>query len=31
VGTPLGFPSFARGVDVAVHAGTKYLGGHSTF
>ena len=27
--TPLGFPSFARGVDVAVHAGTKYLGGHS--
>jgi cystathionine beta-lyase len=27
--TPLGFPSFARGVDVAVHAGTKYLGGHA--
>lgn len=27
--TPLGFPSFTRGVDVAVHAGTKYLGGHS--
>ncbi len=27
--TPLGFPSFARGVDVALHAGTKYLGGHA--
>ena len=27
--TPLGFPAFARGVDVSVHAGTKYLGGHS--
>jgi cysteine-S-conjugate beta-lyase len=27
--TPLGFPSFARGVDIAVHAGGKYLGGHS--
>jgi cystathionine beta-lyase len=27
--TPLGFPSFARGVDIAVHAGTKYLGGHA--
>jgi cystathionine beta-lyase len=28
-GTPLGFPSFARGVDVSVHAATKYIGGHS--
>jgi len=27
--TPLGFPAFARGVDVSLHAGTKYLGGHS--
>ena len=27
--TPLGFPAFARGVDVSIHAGTKYLGGHS--
>ena len=27
--TPLGFPAFARGVDVALHAGTKYVGGHS--
>lgn len=27
--TPLGFPAFARGVDISVHAGTKYLGGHS--
>jgi cystathionine beta-lyase len=27
--TPLGFPAFARGVDVSVHAGTKYLGGHA--
>jgi len=27
--TPLGFPAFARGVDIALHAGTKYLGGHS--
>jgi len=27
--TPLGFPAFARGVDVTVHAGTKYIGGHS--
>jgi cystathionine beta-lyase len=26
--TPLGFPAFARGVDVSVHAGTKYVGGH---
>jgi cysteine-S-conjugate beta-lyase len=27
--TPLGFPAFARGADISVHAGTKYLGGHS--
>jgi len=27
--TPLGFQAFARGVDVSIHAGTKYLGGHS--
>jgi cystathionine beta-lyase len=27
--TPLFFPSFARGVDVSIHAGTKYIGGHS--
>jgi len=27
--TPLGFRAFAHGVDVSVHAGTKYLGGHS--
>jgi cystathionine beta-lyase len=27
--TPLGFPAFARGVDISLHAGTKYLGGHS--
>lgn len=27
--TPLGFPAFARGADITVHAGTKYLGGHS--
>jgi cystathionine beta-lyase len=27
--TPLGFPAFARGVDVSLHAGTKYIGGHS--
>jgi cystathionine beta-lyase len=27
--TPLGFPAFARGVDISIHAGTKYLGGHS--
>jgi len=26
--TPLGFPAFARGVDISVHAGTKYVGGH---
>jgi cysteine-S-conjugate beta-lyase len=28
-GTPLGFPSFARGADMSVHAATKYIGGHS--
>jgi len=27
--TPLGFPAFARGVDISLHAGTKYLAGHS--
>jgi cystathionine beta-lyase len=27
--TPLGFAAFAHGVDIALHAGTKYLGGHS--
>ena len=27
--TPLGFQSFVHGVDVAVHAATKYIGGHS--
>ena len=27
--TPLGFRSFAHGVDVSVHAATKYIGGHS--
>ncbi|MEP7184073.1 MAG: cystathionine beta-lyase, partial [Betaproteobacteria bacterium] len=27
--TPFGFPAFARGVDVSVHAATKYIGGHS--
>ena len=27
--TPLGFAAFARGADVTVHAGTKYIGGHS--
>ena len=27
--TPFFFPSFARGVDVSVHAATKYIGGHS--
>jgi cysteine-S-conjugate beta-lyase len=26
--TPLGFPAFARGADISVHAGTKYVGGH---
>jgi cystathionine beta-lyase len=27
--TPLGFPAFAHGADITLHAGTKYLGGHS--
>jgi cysteine-S-conjugate beta-lyase len=27
--TPLGFPAFARGADIVLHAGTKYVGGHS--
>jgi cystathionine beta-lyase len=27
--TPLGFRAFERGVDVSVHAVTKYIGGHS--
>jgi cystathionine beta-lyase len=27
--TPLGFRSFEHGVDVSVHAATKYIGGHS--
>ena len=27
--TPLGFRAFDHGVDVSVHAGTKYIGGHS--
>jgi cystathionine beta-lyase len=27
--TPLGFRAFEHGVDISVHAGTKYLGGHS--
>src|SRR5487761_334900 len=27
--TPLGFRSFDHGVDVSVHAATKYIGGHS--
>jgi cystathionine beta-lyase len=27
--TPLYFASFAHGVDVSVHAATKYIGGHS--
>jgi cystathionine beta-lyase len=28
-GTPLFFSSFARGVDVSIHAATKYISGHS--
>lgn len=28
-GTPAFFPSFARGVDVSIHAATKYIVGHS--
>lgn len=27
--TPCGFASFTHGIDVAVHAATKYIGGHS--
>jgi cystathionine beta-lyase len=27
--TPLGFRSFEHGVDISVHAATKYIGGHS--
>jgi cystathionine beta-lyase len=27
--TPLGFRAFDHGVDVSVHAVTKYIGGHS--
>jgi len=27
--TPLGFPAFARGADISLHAVTKYAGGHS--
>jgi cystathionine beta-lyase len=27
--TPFGFRSFDRGVDLSVHAATKYIGGHS--
>jgi cysteine-S-conjugate beta-lyase len=27
--TPLGFRAFEHGVDVSVHAATKYIGGHS--
>ena len=27
--TPLGFCAFDHGVDIAVHAATKYIGGHS--
>jgi len=28
-GTPYYFPAFARGVDVSIHAATKYVAGHS--
>lgn len=28
-GTPYFFPAFARGVDISIHAATKYIGGHS--
>lgn len=28
-GTPYQFASFAHGVDVSIHAATKYIGGHS--
>jgi cysteine-S-conjugate beta-lyase len=27
--TPLGFSAFAHGADISLHAGTKYVGGHS--
>ncbi len=27
--TPLGFAAFAHGADISLHAGTKYIGGHS--
>jgi len=27
--TPLYFPAFAKGVDLSIQAGTKYIGGHS--
>jgi cysteine-S-conjugate beta-lyase len=27
--TPVGFPAFAHGADIVLHAGTKYIGGHS--
>ena len=27
--TPIGFPAFAHGVGVSIHAATKYIGGHS--
>jgi cystathionine beta-lyase len=27
--TPLGFAAFAHGADISLHAGTKYVGGHS--
>src|SRR5207248_2304530 len=27
--TPLGFAAFSHGADISLHAGTKYLGGHS--
>ena len=28
-GTPLNFRSFQHGVDISLHAATKYIGGHS--
>lgn len=28
-GTPLFFPALARGVDLSIHAATKYIGGHA--
>lgn len=28
-GTPYFFPAFERGVDISIHAVTKYIGGHS--